>query len=68
MAAAYRRRFLGRAAGVLWEGRDEEGRWQGLTDTYLRVRALASDNLYNRISTVRLTALCEGGLQGVIQP
>ncbi|HEY4685251.1 MAG TPA: tRNA (N(6)-L-threonylcarbamoyladenosine(37)-C(2))-methylthiotransferase MtaB, partial [Dehalococcoidia bacterium] len=37
MSAAYRRRFLGTMSPVLWEKRREDGRWEGLTDTYVRV-------------------------------
>ena len=62
MSAAYRRRFLGTMSPVLWEKRREDGRWEGLTDTYVRVRAAADADLTNRLTAARLTALDEDGL------
>lgn len=66
LAAAYRRRFLGREALVLWERRGRDGRWEGLTDTYLRVRAPSDAELANRLTRVRLVALSEDGLEGEV--
>lgn len=68
-ARRYRQRFLGRTLTVLWESAlalGPEG-WtlQGLTDNYLRVRATAPANLWNRLTPVRLTRLLpEGHLEG----
>ncbi len=57
-AARYRRRFLGRTLTVLWEAASTLGPqgWTltGLTDNYLRVQALAPENLWNRLTPVRL--------------
>ncbi|MDE6511096.1 MAG: tRNA (N(6)-L-threonylcarbamoyladenosine(37)-C(2))-methylthiotransferase MtaB [Muribaculaceae bacterium] len=54
----FSRAFFGTEHPVLWEhpGTDEEGFMYGHTDNYLRVRAKASDSLYNTISP----ALIEG--------
>ncbi len=68
-ATRYRHRFLGRTLTVLWESAlalGPEG-WtlHGLTDNYLRVRAIAPANLWNRLTPVRLTQLHpEGHLEG----
>jgi threonylcarbamoyladenosine tRNA methylthiotransferase MtaB len=61
----FRRAHLGRRATVLWE-KPKEGVGQGLTDNYLRVFCPEGAGLRNRLSTVRLTGLAEGGLSGEI--
>ena len=66
MVRAYRRRFLGATATVLWERRREAGAWEGLTDTYLRVRAASAADLTNRLAPARLTALADDGLNGEV--
>lgn len=53
MAAAYRRRFLGTTTEVLWERKQADG-WEGLTDTYIRVRATSEADLHNRLTAARL--------------
>ncbi len=68
--ARYRRRFIGATRQVLWESAVALGPqgWtlSGLTDNYLRVRAHAPRDLWNRLSRVRLTAAEDGGLRGVL--
>jgi threonylcarbamoyladenosine tRNA methylthiotransferase MtaB len=49
MSSAYRARFIGQTAGVLWESR-RDGAWEGLTDTYIRVRAECDADLTNRLT------------------
>lgn len=66
-AAAYRARFIGRVAPVLWETSrpPEDGGppvWEGLTDTYIRVYLRAPEQLTNRLLPVTLTAPAEDGL------
>lgn len=60
-AAAFRRRFLGQEAEVLWETMIEltpEGwRLSGWTDTYLRVQALGDPTWWNQVARVRLARL-----------
>lgn len=69
-ASAYRARFTGQTLPVLWESATALGPdgWQmsGLTDNYLRVQAIAPQDLWNRITPVKLTALQDGELRGVI--
>ena len=65
MAAAYRRRFLGMTAEVLWE-RKRDQVWEGLTDTYIRVQARSEVNLHNRLTAARLVAAYDGGLRAEV--
>ena len=55
---------------VLWETAFpvESAGWQvrGLTDNYLRVVARAPERLWNMITPVRLTALRDSGMVGMI--
>lgn len=54
----YRNSFIGHQVQVLWESSQSngEGIWQlsGLTDTYVRVNALHSQNIWNKISSVEV--------------
>jgi len=67
---AYRQRFIGKVASVLWESCDEVGvngwRLHGLTDHYIRVEACSPQPLWNQISRVRLQQMTDEGLRGVI--
>jgi threonylcarbamoyladenosine tRNA methylthiotransferase MtaB len=65
MSRAYRERFVGTTTSVLWEMR-RDGPWEGLTDTYVRVRIASDAALANRLTAVRLTALSEDGLIGEV--
>ncbi len=69
---AYRQRFLGSQALVLWESCDQVSAkgWQlhGLSDNYLRVEASADQPLWNHISRVRLDVLNQQGLCATILP
>ncbi len=67
---AFREQFVGRVVEVLWEEPRPSG-WEGLTDNYLRVEldpscAASAGDLRNTLSRVRLTALTEDGLVGVL--
>ncbi|HEX7737851.1 MAG TPA: tRNA (N(6)-L-threonylcarbamoyladenosine(37)-C(2))-methylthiotransferase MtaB [Ktedonobacteraceae bacterium] len=75
-ARAFRQRFLGQETDVLIEGR-KHGRWEGLTDNYLRVEldeasvvALASsrptDDWQNQLVRVRLDSLADDGILGTL--
>ncbi len=68
--ARYRTRFIGTPRQVLWESAVALGPagWtlSGLTDNYLRVRARAPQNLWNRLSRVLLLSEADGALQGVV--
>jgi threonylcarbamoyladenosine tRNA methylthiotransferase MtaB len=62
MAAAYRARFLGRTLDVLWESRRDDGAWEGLTDTYIRVRTRSGAGLANRLTPATLLKERDGVL------
>jgi threonylcarbamoyladenosine tRNA methylthiotransferase MtaB len=69
-AQAFRQRFLGRTAEVLWEttrGATPQG-WMlsGLSDHYLRVRTITPLPLTNQISTVRLMSLIGDEIMGEV--
>jgi threonylcarbamoyladenosine tRNA methylthiotransferase MtaB len=59
MSADYRARFLGRTATVLWESR-RDGAWEGLTDTYIRVRTESAADLTNRLTPALLVEERDG--------
>jgi threonylcarbamoyladenosine tRNA methylthiotransferase MtaB len=65
MASDYRARFVGTMAPVLWETR-RDGAWEGLTDTYIRVRAESGAEFTNRLVPTLLTGAREDGLWGEI--
>jgi threonylcarbamoyladenosine tRNA methylthiotransferase MtaB len=66
LSGAYRQRFVGSKASVLWETQRDEV-WEGLTGTYIRVRSPArGDDLHNRLTAVRLTAVSEDGMQAEV--
>ncbi len=67
MSAAYRGRFLGSTVTVLWE-QQRDGCWEGLTDTYIRVRARDSGDLYNRMTPARLIELSRDGVRAEVLP
>jgi len=59
-AKAFRRRFIGETRPVLWERRvrdNENQTWTGLTDNYMRVTTVCSDDLGNQITDARILDL-----------
>jgi threonylcarbamoyladenosine tRNA methylthiotransferase MtaB len=69
-AQDYQSGFVNSTLPVLWETakeKDSQG-WQlkGLTDNYLRVRAISQTNLWNRITPFHLTGINTDGLYGEI--
>ncbi len=66
LAIAFHERFIGRIMDVLWEDRESDGRWSGLTDNYLRVLATTNDNVHNRVLPTRLVRAESAHLDGVI--
>ena len=70
-ALQYQSGFLGKTAEVLWESASGLGPngWQmeGLTDTYIRVRAFSADNIWNQVNTVVLEEQLDSGFLGIIQ-
>ena len=61
---AFRRGFLGRTMPVLWEVRQRNGRWSGLTDNYIRVYADSDRDLANTVHDVVLEDLDADGIRG----
>ena len=65
-ALAFHERFVGRTMDVLWEDREPDGRWSGLTDNYLRVLATTADNVHNRVLPTQLVRAESAYLDGAI--
>jgi len=63
-ALRFRRRFVGREMAVLWEQRQRDGLWTGLTDNYLRVITRTEGNLHNTLTATRLLTAHNGYLVG----
>ncbi|HLG11118.1 MAG TPA: tRNA (N(6)-L-threonylcarbamoyladenosine(37)-C(2))-methylthiotransferase MtaB [Dehalococcoidia bacterium] len=61
LAGEYRSRFIGSTVPVLWESR-RDGVWEGLTDTYIRVRTASDADLTNRLEPALLREAREDGL------
>jgi threonylcarbamoyladenosine tRNA methylthiotransferase MtaB len=72
-ARLFRQQFLGETMQVLIEAR-KHGRWEGLTDNYLRVEIdgisdhsdHADRNWQNRLVKARLTELVDDGIRGIV--
>jgi threonylcarbamoyladenosine tRNA methylthiotransferase MtaB len=63
-AELFQQQFLGQTLQVLWETRQADGRWTGLTDNYIRVSVRADQDLANRLSPVYLCELERSGVRG----
>lgn len=50
------RRFVGRELLVLFEEKDQRGKFRGLADNYIRVLARSEESLSNEIRRVKITA------------
>jgi threonylcarbamoyladenosine tRNA methylthiotransferase MtaB len=66
MSKAYRGRYVGATTDVLLETERGDGAWEGLTNTYVRVRIHSTGDLTNRIAVVRITGVSEDGLIGEV--
>jgi threonylcarbamoyladenosine tRNA methylthiotransferase MtaB len=66
-SSAFRERYAGTAVDVLWETR-RDGVWEGLTDTYVRVRTRSEADLTNSISTAWITEANDDGLLAEVHP
>ncbi len=66
LSLEYHRRFVGRTMDVLWEDREPDGRWSGLTDNYLRVLATADSDVHNRVLPTRLVHAESAYLDGAV--
>ena len=71
-ARDYRQRFIGQALPVLWESSyqlsDLSWQLEGLTDNYIRVKAVAPESKWNRLDGEKLMENETDGLRGMIQP
>jgi len=67
---SYREGFLGSELIVLWEHAEQVGEntWQvsGLTDNYLRVDSLTTEQVWNQFTQVRVSGLTTAGVRGKI--
>jgi len=71
MSRDYRERFLAATVSVLWETRRDGiggAFWEGLTDTYVRVRAPSPSDLANCLTPARITGLTDEGLAAEVTP
>jgi threonylcarbamoyladenosine tRNA methylthiotransferase MtaB len=66
----FKKEFLGKELTVLWEKasqlRNKAWEMKGLSDNYLQVRAVAEENLWNKMSLVKITGIEEGTLIATI--
>ena len=66
----YRQPLVGRTKSVLWESvlPRQAGEWDlaGLTDNYVRVKAVSTEPRWNEFSDVRIAAMAGSFLQGII--
>jgi threonylcarbamoyladenosine tRNA methylthiotransferase MtaB len=71
-ARDYRQNFIGQKLPVLWESTDQlsDLGWQleGLTDNYIRVKAVAPEPRWNQLDSVELKENETDGLRGLIRP
>jgi threonylcarbamoyladenosine tRNA methylthiotransferase MtaB len=64
---AFRSGLIGSQQPVLWEKRNDEGFWEGLTAGYVRVYAASDrDDLTGKMTPVSLKSLHADGMKGVI--
>jgi threonylcarbamoyladenosine tRNA methylthiotransferase MtaB len=68
MACAYRETYLGKDIPVLWETQPEAGTWEGLTDTYVRVRGASPCDLHNTITSARIIGAGDDMLRAEVVP
>jgi threonylcarbamoyladenosine tRNA methylthiotransferase MtaB len=53
-AFKFRENFAGEAMDVLWEKQTNDGDWSGITGNYIRVFAKSSDDLSNKLQSVKV--------------
>jgi threonylcarbamoyladenosine tRNA methylthiotransferase MtaB len=57
---AFYQKYVGQKVEVLFESRNAKGRWTGLTDNYLRVGAVSSNDLTNHVQDTVITGIMDG--------
>ncbi len=65
---AFYQRYVGQTVDVLFEAKDDAGRWNGLTGNYMRVGVPAGDDLANRLGHVAIEGAMDGLAVGRIEP
>lgn len=66
LSYAYRQKFVGKTEAVLYERSHEQGQWTGLTDTYIKVKTVSSENLYNCVIPTTIQTNASKNLVGLI--
>ena len=64
-AQKFSQRFLCKVMPVLWE-KQSHGIWAGLTDNYIKVYTKSSNDLTNKLLSVKLVEVSGDGLRGEI--
>ncbi len=65
-AQNFSQQFLGKTMTVLWEKQSEDGIWSGHTDNYIKVYTKSSEDLTNKLLSVKLVKVSGDGVWGVI--
>jgi threonylcarbamoyladenosine tRNA methylthiotransferase MtaB len=65
---AFYQRYVGRRVEVLFETKDEAGRWTGLTNNYMRVGVMTGDDLTNTLGHVAVEGTMDGLAVGRMLP
>jgi threonylcarbamoyladenosine tRNA methylthiotransferase MtaB len=72
LSQAFHEAHEGQTADVLWEmasGANGQGvRWQGYTDNYIRVTTYGPNDLFNRVTRVRLHGARPDGMEATLLP
>ena len=65
---AFYQRYVGNTVDVLFETKDDTGRWTGLTGNYMRVGVMAGDDLANSLRRVAIEGTMDGLAVGKMMP
>jgi threonylcarbamoyladenosine tRNA methylthiotransferase MtaB len=65
---AFYQRYVGSAVDVLFETKDDAGRWTGLTSNYMRVGVTADNDLTNSLRHVAIEGTMDGLAVGEVMP
>jgi len=65
---AFYQRYIGRTAEVLFETKNDAGRWTGLTSNYMRVGVTTNDDLTNTLGRVAIEGIMDGLAVGKMLP
>jgi threonylcarbamoyladenosine tRNA methylthiotransferase MtaB len=65
---AFYQRYVGRTVEVLFETKDDAGRWTGLTNNYMRVGVTTDDDLTNTLGHVAIEGTMDGLAVGRMLP